>query len=110
MSIVLFCFFQLLITNQKLWIFQTAFIEGRNIVDGILVVNEVLDLAKREKRSCVVLKVDFEKAYDRLSWNFVRYIFKRMGFGSRWLRWMECCIFTNSLYVLVNGSATKDFR
>ncbi|XP_058733800.1 uncharacterized protein LOC131605468 [Vicia villosa] len=45
---------------------QSAFIEGRNIMDGVLVVNEVLDLAKRDKRSCVVLKVDFEKAYDRV--------------------------------------------
>ncbi|XP_058773250.1 uncharacterized protein LOC131647368 [Vicia villosa] len=89
---------------------QSAFIGGKNIADGVLVVNEVLDLAKRDKRSCVVLKVDFEKAYDRVSWNFVRYIFKRMGFGVRWMRWMECCIFTNSLSVLVNGSATKDFR
>ncbi|XP_058762737.1 secreted RxLR effector protein 78-like [Vicia villosa] len=89
---------------------QSAFIEGRNIADGVLVVNEVLDFAKREKRSCVVLKVDFEKAYDRVSWNFVRNIFKRMAFGDRWMRWMECCIFNNSISVLVNGSATKEFK
>ncbi|XP_058732794.1 uncharacterized protein LOC131604367 [Vicia villosa] len=79
-------------------------------MDGVLVMNEVMDLAKREKRSCVVLKVDFEKAYDRVSWNFFRHILKRMGFGDRWMRWTECCIFTNSLSVLVNGSTTKDFR
>ncbi|XP_058775204.1 uncharacterized protein LOC131649460 [Vicia villosa] len=46
---------------------QTIFVLGRNIVDGVLVVNEMLELAKREKRSCVVLKLDFEKDYDRVS-------------------------------------------
>lgn len=38
---------------------QTAFVPNRNILDDVLVVSEVLDMAKREKRSCVVLKVDF---------------------------------------------------
>ncbi|XP_058756084.1 uncharacterized protein LOC131629311 [Vicia villosa] len=65
---------------------QTAFIPGRNISDGVLVVNEVLDLNKRKKKSLVVLKVDFKKAYDRVSWNFVIYVLKRMGFGDRWMR------------------------
>src|SRR3954466_16423556 len=68
-----------------------------------------MDFAKREKRGCVVLKVDFEKAYDRVSWNFVRYVLRRMGFGDKWMCWMEGCIFTNHLSILVNGSATKDF-
>ncbi|XP_058742528.1 uncharacterized protein LOC131615026 [Vicia villosa] len=88
---------------------QTAFIPGRNISNGVLIVNEVLDLDKRERRSCMVLKVDFEKAYDKVSWNFVRYVLKRMGFGKRWLRWMDSCIFTNTMSILDNGSATKEF-
>ncbi|XP_058755190.1 uncharacterized protein LOC131628373 [Vicia villosa] len=78
---------------------QTTFILGRYILDGVLVVNEALDLAKRRKRGCVVLKVDFEKAYDRVSWNFVRYVLRKMGFGDRWMRWMEGSIFTNSVNV-----------
>ncbi|XP_058784846.1 uncharacterized mitochondrial protein AtMg01250-like [Vicia villosa] len=33
-----------------------------------------------------------------------------MGFGDRWMRWMEGSVFSNSLSVLVNGGTTKDFR
>ncbi|XP_058758239.1 uncharacterized protein LOC131631463 [Vicia villosa] len=69
---------------------QTNFVLDRNISDGVLVVNEVVDLARREKRSYVVLKVDFEKAYDRVNWNFAKYVLVRMGFCARWMRWMEC--------------------
>jgi hypothetical protein len=43
---------------------QSAFLKNRNLVDGVLVVNEVIDLAKKTGRECMVFKVDFEKAYD----------------------------------------------
>ncbi|XP_058725579.1 uncharacterized protein LOC131596860 [Vicia villosa] len=88
---------------------QSAFVPGRNMLDGVLLVNEVIDWAKRNKSSCLLLKVDFEKAYDSLSWNFLRDMLVRMGFGKRWLMWMDACIFSSHLSVLVNGSATHDF-
>ncbi|XP_058725612.1 uncharacterized protein LOC131596892 [Vicia villosa] len=34
---------------------------------------------------------------------------KRMGFGKRWMKWMEACVFSSHMFVLVNGSATKEF-
>ncbi|XP_058768559.1 uncharacterized protein LOC131642300 [Vicia villosa] len=89
---------------------QTAFVPGRNMMDGVLLVNEILDWSRRKKRSCLLLKVDFEKAYDSVSWQYLRETLLRMGFGSRWMRWMDACIFNNHMSVLVNGSATKEFK
>ncbi|XP_058755939.1 uncharacterized protein LOC131629160 [Vicia villosa] len=89
---------------------QSAFVPGRNMLDGVLMVNEVIDWAKRNKLGCLLLKVDFEKAYHSLSWNFLRDLLVRMGFGKRWLMWMDACIFSSHLSVLVNGSATQDFK
>ncbi|MCH92512.1 LINE-1 reverse transcriptase like, partial [Trifolium medium] len=43
---------------------QSAFIKGRNLADGVVTVNEVVDLAKRAKKERLIFKVDFEKAYD----------------------------------------------
>lgn len=45
---------------------QSAFLPGRNIIDGVIVLNAIVDLAKRRKDRCLLLKVDFEKAYDIL--------------------------------------------
>lgn len=45
---------------------QSAFLEGRNLVDGVLVVNELVDYAKRAKKEFLIFKVDFEKAYDSM--------------------------------------------
>jgi hypothetical protein len=43
---------------------QSTFIKGRNLVDGVLVMNELVDLARRQRKQCLIFKVDFEKAYD----------------------------------------------
>jgi hypothetical protein len=50
---------------------QSAFIKGRNLVDGVMVINEVIDLAKKSGRACIILKVDFEKAYESVEWSFL---------------------------------------
>jgi len=50
---------------------QTAFLKGRHLLHGVLIANEVLEEAKRCKKPCLVFKVDYEKAYDSLSWKFL---------------------------------------
>jgi hypothetical protein len=75
----------------------------------VLVVNELLDLAKRRKDKCLFFNVDFERAYDTVNWNFLDYMMVRMGFAEIWRRWMRACIFHSSMSVLVNGSPTDDF-
>jgi hypothetical protein len=36
----------------------------------VLVINEIVDFAKKSKSECLILKVDFEKAYDSVDWVF----------------------------------------
>jgi hypothetical protein len=53
---------------------QSAFIQGRQLVDGVVAVNEIIDLAKKSRKECLIFKADFEKAYDSVSWNFLEYM------------------------------------
>ena len=46
----------------------------------MVVANEVVEEAKRRNKSCLVFKVDYEKAYDSVSWDFLSYMMKRMEF------------------------------
>jgi hypothetical protein len=89
---------------------QSAFIPQRQILDRVVVLNEIIDLAKRRKDECMLFKVDFERAYDTVSWRFLDRMMSRMGFSEGWLRWMRACIFESSMSVLVNGSPTEDFK
>jgi hypothetical protein len=86
---------------------QSAFIKGRSLADGVVVVNEVVDLAKRARKECLIFKVDFAKAYDSVSWSFLDYMLQRFGFGVKWRAWMKMCVCNGNLSVLVNGSPTE---
>lgn len=59
---------------------QSAFIGGRQILDGVVILKEILDEAKRKKKSSVIFKVDFEKAYDSVKWELLEEI-QNGGFG-----------------------------
>ncbi|GAU43110.1 hypothetical protein TSUD_373050 [Trifolium subterraneum] len=89
---------------------QSAFIKGRNLVDGVLVVNEVVELAKKAKKECIIFKVDFEKAYDSVDWGFLEYMLGRCGFCEKWIGWTRGCVFAGNLSVLVNGSPTPEIN
>lgn len=50
----------------------------------MLVDNEVIDFFKREKKSYFVQKVDYEKAYNSIIWNYLRFCFNKIGLGNKW--------------------------
>jgi hypothetical protein len=64
---------------------QTTFVKGRQILDGILIANEVVDEARRLKKELLLFKVDFEKAYDSVDWGYLEAVMGKMGFPSLWL-------------------------
>jgi hypothetical protein len=46
---------------------QTAFIKGRFILDGVLALQEIVHELKSKQLGVILLKLDFEKAYDRVN-------------------------------------------
>jgi len=64
---------------------QSAFVKGRQILDGILIVNE----AKNLKKYLLLFKVDFEKAYDSVDWNYLDDVMKKMAFATLWRKMDE---------------------
>jgi hypothetical protein len=89
---------------------QLAFLKGRNLGDGVLVINEIVDFAKKSNFECLILKVDFEKAYDSVDWGFLMYMMERVGMGPKWRAWMKACVCGGSMSILVNGSPTEEIN
>nr|GEV00563.1 RNA-directed DNA polymerase, eukaryota, reverse transcriptase zinc-binding domain protein [Tanacetum cinerariifolium] len=89
---------------------QSAFIADRQILNGPFILNEVVQWCKSEKKQALVFKVDFEKAYDSVRWDFLDEILRKFGFGDKWCKWIQCCLRSSRGSIIVNGSPTKEFQ
>jgi len=89
---------------------QTAFVHGRQILDGILVANEVVSWMKKKKKPGILLKMDFHKAYDTVDWAALDSVMEVMGFGLKWRHWISQCLSTASISLIINGSPSKPFK
>jgi len=56
------------------------------------------------------MKVDFEKAYDLVRWEYLYDMLHKLGFHSKWIRWIRGCMESATVSVLVNGSPTEEFK
>nr|GEX20911.1 RNA-directed DNA polymerase, eukaryota, reverse transcriptase zinc-binding domain protein [Tanacetum cinerariifolium] len=64
---------------------QSDFVANRQILDGPFVLNELLSWCKFKKLNGMIFKVDFEKAFDSVKWDYLDETLKAFGFGSKWL-------------------------
>ncbi|GJZ69553.1 RNA-directed DNA polymerase, eukaryota, reverse transcriptase zinc-binding domain protein, partial [Tanacetum coccineum] len=60
---------------------QSAFIVGRQILDGPVILSEIIEWYKKRKKKLLIFKVDFEKAFDSISWNYLIHILDSFGFA-----------------------------
>ncbi|PNX92542.1 ribonuclease H [Trifolium pratense] len=84
---------------------QSAFVEGRSILDNALIVIEVIHALKRKtkgRRGELALKIDISKAYDKVDWGFLRGVLSRMGFCVQWIDWMMMCVSSVNYAMLMN--------
>ena len=83
---------------------HNAFVKERQILDLVLIVNKCIDGCLKSGIPRVLCKLDLEKAYDHVNWDFLVYMLGRCGFSTRWRQWISFCISTVRFLILVNGS------
>ncbi|GJY21255.1 RNA-directed DNA polymerase, eukaryota [Tanacetum coccineum] len=89
---------------------QSAFIKGRQITDGPLILNEIISWCKSKKMQSLLFKVDFQKAFDSVCWDHLDDILGKLGFGNKWRGWIRGCLLSSKALVLVNGSPTDELH
>ncbi|XP_058758128.1 uncharacterized protein LOC131631355 [Vicia villosa] len=84
---------------------QSAFVEGRSILDNAMIAIEIIHSLKRKtkgNKAHLALKIDMSNAYDRVDWGFLRCMLSRMGFADKWIQWVMMCVTTVNYSILVN--------
>ena len=88
---------------------QSAFVKGKQILDGILIANEAIDEASRMHKEFLLFKVDFEKAYDSVDLRHLDSVMANMNFPTLWRKWIFECVGTATTSVLANRCPTDEF-
>nr|GEW43997.1 RNA-directed DNA polymerase, eukaryota [Tanacetum cinerariifolium] len=88
---------------------QSAFNANRQILDGHFILDELIHWCKSKKNETMIFKVDFEKAYDSVRWDYLEDVLNKFGFGSKWRDWIHNCLHSSKGSILVNGSPTGEF-
>lgn len=89
---------------------QTAFLKNRFIMEGVVILHEVLNSIHQKKQSGILFKVDFEKAYDKVNWVFIYKMLKAKGFPDQWCDWIMKVVMGGKVAVKVNDQIGSFFK
>lgn len=91
---------------------QTAFTPGRFILEGVVLIHEILHELDRSKEKGIVLKLDFKKAYDKVRWPFLVEVLEGGGggFNARWIGWIRAGVESGKVCINLNGENGAFFR
>eukprot|EP00253_Pinus_taeda_P012292 PITA_12292 len=89
---------------------QFAFLEDRQIHEAIGSAQEALHSIWTKHLKSTLLKIDLSKAFDRVSWLYIKMILIHLGFPISFINWIMACISTPTFSILINGSASHFFH
>ena len=82
---------------------QSAFIKGRFILESVVTAHEVLHSTAKSGNPGLVLKLDYEKAFDKVNLDFLIEILEKRNFNPLWVTWIKQVTHMGSVGVKING-------
>ena len=58
----------------------------------------------------MAIKIDLQKAYDQVNWDFLQVVLNKLGFDETFIGWIMACVSSMSFEVLVNGGKSEQFK
>ncbi|KAH1063508.1 hypothetical protein J1N35_028495 [Gossypium stocksii] len=115
---VLYKLIMKVITNRFKHIFpkiiaheQTGFIAGRSIIENIILTQEVIHtMRSQKKQKWMAIKIDLEKAYDRVSWKFIEVSLRVVSIPDYLNNVIMSSISNSTMQVMWNGAPLSKFK
>ena len=89
---------------------QTAFLPGRNIMEGAVILHETIHELHLKKQDGIIFKIDFEKAYDKVKWSFLQQTLRMKGFSQKWCSWVKQFTQGGNVNIKVNDQLGSYFQ
>jgi hypothetical protein len=101
---------QIIDYNYELNSSKSVWIRSRTIQDCLARSFEYLHICHKSKTELIILKLDFEKAFDKIEHQAMLQIMEYKGFDNIWLGWMRSIFASGRSYVILNGVPRKTFH
>jgi hypothetical protein len=98
------------VANRLIATNQTAFIKGRYILESVVAAHEIIHEINNQKETGLILKLDYEKAYDRVSWSFLKDMLTARGFSPKWISWILSTVQGGSIGIRINDENSVFFK
>lgn len=89
---------------------QYRFIKGRTIQNCLAWAVQFLHLCHKSKNEILIVKLDFEKVFDKVEHQVILDMFKHKGFSDKWIQWINMVLSSGSSSVLLNVVTGKPFK
>lgn len=89
---------------------QSAFIKGRYILESVVVAHEIVHSINKSGEKGIVIKLDYEKAYDRVSWSFFFSMLESRNFHPILVNWIRQLVVGGSIGIMLNGEDSSYFK
>jgi len=73
-----------LVAQKTIRPLQTTFLLGRNIMEGSIILHEMIYKLHEKKQDGLIFKIDFEKAYDKVKWDFLQQTLRMKSLSQTW--------------------------
>jgi hypothetical protein len=84
--------------------------QGRNILDGVVTLHETVHELHSKILNGVILKLDFEKAYDKVKWSFLQQTLRMKGFSDEWRALIDSFVCGGSVAIKINDDVGRYFK
>lgn len=89
---------------------QTCSVPGRDISDNVASVRDIIDYCEEENIQAYILKLDSEKAFDRVSHQYLFNLLPHFGFGKKFVEWVKILYTDIGSAVKCNGHISSFFN
>jgi hypothetical protein len=78
-------------------------------MEGVIVLHETIHEMHRKKYNGIIYKIDFKKAYAKISWSFVQQTLRMKGFSPTWCRWVVFFMKGCHVGIKINDTVNQNF-
>jgi hypothetical protein len=78
-------------------------------MDSVILVHKIIHSLKSTRTPGMLLKLDLSKAFDKLSWHYIKVVLMAFGFSTNWTDWIMNLITSTFFSILVNGTPSQAF-